>query len=174
MLAMLTALPYPPNLAEVLGYSGPERYVAWWWDPAGQEACYADRTRTAMGAARNAAWLTFIQHPVVRPHLTGWQLGTTGDAPRHALVIDREKEAVYAGEKEAVLAWLTETPTPSADPTPLTVTREDLDRLMEEAHHAMQQATPGLVMEALRKDQQVLETLKDWLDQQEADAQCTP
>lgn len=98
----LTRLPVaaPPMLAKAIGYAGDSRFLALYWEPAGDEAAYTDGVLTADGDW--IAWLTFAEHAHVAPHLAGYDLGSSECGATHWLLLDREQSALYVGEAEEV------------------------------------------------------------------------
>jgi hypothetical protein len=92
----------------VIGYGGSERYVA----------CYGDRycgvVKTFDGRAVRCgrdyvAWLCFLEHNQVWPHLTGYdvQAHPAGhSAAEHALLLDRAARVWYVGPLPRLGAWL--------------------------------------------------------------------
>src|ERR687896_2600038 len=92
--------PVPPILAQAIGYTGDARYVAFNWTPYGDEAEYFDGRSSATGNWQ--AFLAYIQHPAVSPHLNDYDFGSSESEAKHALILDRENTAVYvAPVKEA-------------------------------------------------------------------------
>jgi len=46
---------FPPGFVQALGYQGVRRFVALYWEPCGDEACYDDGVSYACGMSDN--WL---------------------------------------------------------------------------------------------------------------------
>jgi hypothetical protein len=67
-LISLINIPVPPMLEQVLGYAGESRYVASYWEPAGDEFAWNDGQCSTVGANWHA-WLIYEQHPRVDPRL---------------------------------------------------------------------------------------------------------
>jgi len=61
----LTALPIPvpPQLETALGYEGDARFVAFYWEPAGDEAMYDDGRISGTGCW--TGYLAYVDHPAV-------------------------------------------------------------------------------------------------------------
>jgi hypothetical protein len=81
--------PVPPMLATAIGYKGDARFVSFHWTPYGDEAEYSDGRLSATGNWQ--AFLAYIQHPAVSPHLRDYDLGSSDSEAMHALILDREK-----------------------------------------------------------------------------------
>jgi len=66
---LLTTLPVPvpPMFEAALGYDGDARYVAFYWQPAGDEVMYDDGQ--IAGDGDWWAWIEFENHPAIAPHL---------------------------------------------------------------------------------------------------------
>ena len=58
-------VPVPPNLEEALGYDGKARYVAFYWEPAGDEAMFDDGRISTEADWR--ALLIYLRHPTTEP-----------------------------------------------------------------------------------------------------------
>jgi hypothetical protein len=77
LLTLLT-VPIPPNLEEALGYTGEARYIAFYWEPCGDELMYDDGEFAGDGDWQ--AWLEYTNHPSVAPYLMEkcWRCGGVG------------------------------------------------------------------------------------------------
>src|SRR5207244_734575 len=69
----LVPLPVPPNLAEAFGYRGEARFVAFRWEPAGDELVYDDGRLSGTGDPWT--FLAYRRHAKVTPHLKPYNLG---------------------------------------------------------------------------------------------------
>lgn len=87
-------VPVPPDLETVLGYEGQQRWVGFWWEPAGDELAWSDGASSTVGADW-AAWQLWTEHPRVAPALDGYDFGSSDADGRHMLLLDREERAVY-------------------------------------------------------------------------------
>lgn len=120
-------VPVPPMLEQALGYPGQARLVAFFWSPLGDEAVFNDGW--CSGDADWTAYLAFVEHPTVEPHLRPFDLGSSEDEARHWLVLDREERTLSilpAREAAALLQqqWGTR-------PAPLPLQWEALDPVPE-------------------------------------------
>lgn len=59
--------PVPPQLEEAIRYQGQARHVAFYWQPAGDEAMYDDAH--VSGDGNWLAWLAYVDQPADAPHL---------------------------------------------------------------------------------------------------------
>jgi hypothetical protein len=122
----LIGIPVPPMLEAALGYPGDSRFVAFWWEQAGDELAWDDGRESTVGA-NWYAWLIFVQHPSVEPYLAPYLLGNSDEEARHVLLLDRQDRVPHVGGRAEVARFLAE----HAPPTP-SVTIEDLQTYMRE------------------------------------------
>ena len=100
----------PPGFPAAFGYPGGRRFMALYWGPCGDEACFDDGVSSACGLCDNWPYLDFIRQPHVRGWLDagGVHLGNSGEPARHWLVVDSTTGELYAAPRRqahaAVLA----------------------------------------------------------------------
>lgn len=95
----------PAEFWPALGYEGEARYVAIWWEPAGDEACYGDGKAMLCGAAW-PTYLALLDHNFPADHPAHWLLGSSETPATCHLVIDRLTEwawLVAADQADGVL-----------------------------------------------------------------------
>ena len=89
----------PEELEAAVGYKGHARHFAMYWTPAGDEAMI-DHGEVSFDGNWHG-YLAFIQHPYIRPHLFGSQLGNYDEEAVQMLIIDRyERRLAIAGWQE--------------------------------------------------------------------------
>jgi hypothetical protein len=123
------AAPVPPMLEQALGYDHehPTTWVSFYWEPAGDELLYDDGRRSGDGEWH--AWLLYIHHRVVAPHLVRYDLGSSDAPARHRLVLDRRARRLYAAPaREAAATCFAQWP---VEPLPDPLTPEQARRLSE-------------------------------------------
>jgi hypothetical protein len=98
--------PVPPMLAKAIGYTGEAQYVSFHWTPYGDETDYSDGRITATGSWQ--AFLAYIQHPAVSPHLQDYDLGSSESEAKHVLILDREKHELLIALVKEGQKFLTE------------------------------------------------------------------
>jgi hypothetical protein len=110
--------PVPPMLEAAIGYDGDARWVAFYWQPAGDEACWDDG-RASLCGANWPAYLAYTRHPAVWPHLALYDFGSSDEPARHWLVLDRRERRLYAAPRKVAGASLRqqERQEPTALPT---------------------------------------------------------
>ena len=95
------SIPVPPGLAKILGYSGPCRYVGFYWMLGGEEVIYDDGR--CSGTAARSIFLAFCRHPVVAGVLEVHDLGGAWSEAPEWLMLDREAEQLSVAPR--VVAW---------------------------------------------------------------------
>ena len=127
----LTALPIPVplSLEKALGYSGKNRYLALWWEPAGDEAVWDDG-QTSTDACWQA-FLAYVHHPVVEPALRPYDLGSSDGPGQHRLLLDLIERRTYIGTTAEVSRFLH-----AAVPLP-SVSLETLNDLLAQLHREL-------------------------------------
>jgi len=96
--------PVPPILEEALGYTGQSRWVAFYWQPGGDELRYADGAVSTDGSWH--AWLTFTHHRRIAPALAPYHFGNSEEDVVHWLLLDRETRMLLVGARATVSDFL--------------------------------------------------------------------
>jgi hypothetical protein len=117
-LIELPHIPVPPLLSEACGYVREGRYIALWWEAAGDELRISDGTWDFCGAD-GRAWLVFTQHAAVRPHLGCYHLGKSDRPAEHALVLDRWRDVLKVAPLQEALAFVQGAARAQGLPSPL-------------------------------------------------------
>lgn len=174
-------IPVPPMFERALGYPGqllpPDaplaRYVALYWTEGGDEAAFDDGQRSAVGMLNNDAYLAFVQHPAVAPHLQRYHLGSSDAPAAHWLILDRQQQTFSVAPIE-VARHLVEGqwgPSPEDQQGPPVVTLEDLqhalDALQQRNASWTETTTQGstqAILEAMHEERRRCEELVAWLD----------
>jgi hypothetical protein len=99
-------VPVPPMLAKAIGYTGNARYVSFQWAPYSDEADYSDGRGSGTGDWQ--AFLAFIHHPAVSPHLKGYDLGSSDSEAKHALILDQEQQILFIAPAREAEKFLSE------------------------------------------------------------------
>jgi len=96
----------PDGWLRSLGYSGDRRFVALYWEPCGDEACYFDGVSYACGLSDNWLYLGFIRQPHVRHWLdeNRLELGNSDESALHMLIADASTGELFAAERRAAVA----------------------------------------------------------------------
>jgi hypothetical protein len=162
----LTSLrvPVPPMLEQALGYPGSARFVSFHWTPSGDEADYDDGQRSGTGNWQG--FLAFVQHPIVHPFLTDYDLGSSESDARHALILDRH-------ERKLSIASITDADTFLAQQWPklpaVHLTREEWEALQTKVITTMKRKEQLIDMEEIHRrieaQYAVVEALQHWLNQ---------
>ncbi|MFH0801912.1 MAG: hypothetical protein V2A78_05935 [bacterium] len=94
----------PWSFEDALGYPRGFRWVAFFWEPCGDEAIYDDGY-----CSTDCNWWGFLQftrHPSVRPWLNSCDLGSSEDEATHWLLCDLESRDIFVGERAEVKEFL--------------------------------------------------------------------
>jgi hypothetical protein len=98
----------PPGFLPAFRYRGGRRFVALFWEPCGDEACYDDGQSYACGCCDNWLYLGFIRRPDVQRWLdeNGIHLGNSDETALHWLVVDAGSSEVYVASRQEARAIL--------------------------------------------------------------------
>lgn len=111
----------PAGWLRAFGYPGNRRFVALYWEPSGDEACYDDGVSSACGSCDNWLYLDFIHQPALARWIdeNGLCLGNSDEPARHWLVADAATGDLYAAlRREAYSVLLAQRPPEPADGQP--------------------------------------------------------
>ncbi len=158
----------PPMIAEAIGYPGRARYVAFYWTPYGDEVIYSDGRLSADG--HWPAWLLFVRHSSIAPHLEAYNLGSSDEEATHWLLVDRVNCTMYVGTPgevypvlKAQFASQVEAAEMPEDEQTREITLEDFRSLIE-SFVEVPGPRPEEIIEAMRKQAALTEELQVWLD----------
>jgi hypothetical protein len=151
------AIPVPPMLEAALGYAGAARWVAFHWEPCGDELRYHDGAVSTDGSWH--AWLTFAHHRRIAPALVPYHFGSSEEAAVHWLLLDRETRTLFVGAVVDVQHFLRQ----SAPPV---LTLEAVTALLAtiRAHVSTLPNLQALVAHAMQREHHLVTALKAWLD----------
>jgi hypothetical protein len=92
----------PPDFLAAFGYPGGRRFVALYWEPCGDEACYDDGAASACGLCDNWLYLGFVHSADVGRWLdeNAIHLGNSDEGARHWLIIDASTGEVYSTPRQ--------------------------------------------------------------------------
>ena len=95
----------PPGFLQAFGYQRGRRFVALYWEPSGDEACYDDGVSDACGMSDNWLYLDFIHRPEVHRWLDeqGLNLGNSDEPAEHWLIADAVTGDLYAAPMREAL-----------------------------------------------------------------------
>jgi hypothetical protein len=140
------------------------RYLALWWEPAGDEAMVSDGFVTFTG--HWAGYLAFIHHKTIYHHLVIYNLGSSDDPADYRLVIDLQERMAYiakSDDAETVVAGQWEIIPNQAGQVLLS--SDDFENLLQNLTEQMQ-FIPSMeeVRQRMERDHQAVERLLRWLD----------
>ena len=153
----------PKSFEEAMGYQGGLRWVAFYWEPCGDEAVYDDGFYSEDG--NWCGFINFADHPSMAPWLSPYDLGSSDGEAKHWLLCDLENREVYVGEKEEVRAFLT-AEAKRRQPKEINLEMDDAYKRFREAilraeEHLKQLPTPSIqeVEEKMRREQEAVEKM---------------
>lgn len=155
----------PEPFEEALDYPGQLRWVAFYWEPCGDEAVYDDGI--CSGDGNWDGFLQFVRHPSVAPWLSPYDLGSSDSEARHWLLCNLETRETYVGEKELVRSFLSDEAKKVLPAAP--VINLDADDAYERFREAILKAeeivrevpAPSMaeIEEKMRRDQEAVEKM---------------
>ena len=163
----LLPIPVPPQLEAAVGYPGEARWVALCWTSLGDTCVYDDGRLS--GTGHGWAYLGFVRHAAVAPHLAHADLGSSEDEGRERLLIDRtERRAYLCGSAEARSLVCRQWP----DEPAVELTREEWSAVVEDVRQRMlSRPLPGMdqLMRQMREHSSLVADMIRFLDVWQAD-----
>jgi hypothetical protein len=150
----------PPMLEAALGYQGAARWVAFYWEPSGDELRYEDGSLSA--DVSWLAWLTFVRHPRLAPHLQQFHFGNSEEPAQQWLLLDRETRTLSVGAPAMIKQFLREATPPHLTSAALTALQDSIRQRLSAPQHI-----PVLVAQAMQREQRLVQELRTWLDAHE-------
>ena len=98
-------VPVPPDLAELLGYDGDARLVAFYWNVGVDELAYHDGIDRGVGESMR--FLEYAGHENVEAEIT-MNVGLGDNPAEYWLLLDRDNQNLYAGTSHIVRRLLIE------------------------------------------------------------------
>src|SRR5262249_30169790 len=149
-------VPVPPRLAELIGYCGTARWVAFRWEPCGDESFFADGR--SCGTVSPWPYLAFVRHAVVARRLAPFNLGSSDLEATETLVLDRTEQVLYAAPVSSARRFLVgqHPPTPELTPEEHAAVLERFDSRMRELRERPVRVSPAEVERAMREEQQAI------------------
>jgi len=99
-------IPVPPQLEAAVGYPGGARWVALCWTSLGDTCLYDDGRLS--GTGHGWAYLGFVRHAAVAPHLRHADLGSSEDEGRERILLDRTERRAYLAVASQARSFLRE------------------------------------------------------------------
>ena len=155
----------PWSFEAALGYLRGFRWVAFFWEPYGDEAMFDDGYCLSDGNWEG--FLQFTRHPCVKPWLVGCDLGSSEDEATHWLLCDLQGRDIFVGERAEVNAFLADevkkyVPHVTEQVTPIDFSPEEMEELLTKIRDEMQQVpAPSMaaIQEKMRRDQEAVEKM---------------
>lgn len=155
----------PWSFEDALGYPRAFRWVAFFWEPCGDEAMFDDGYCSTDG--NPWGFLQFIRHPSVMPWLTDCDLGSSEDEATHWLLCDLESRDVFVGERAEVKNFLVNevkkyVPEGAPANSRVEIPPEEMEELLTKIRDEMQQVpAPSIaeIQEKMKRDKEAVEKL---------------
>jgi hypothetical protein len=100
-LMPIIGIPVPPFLAEALGYDGGGRYLVFFWHKNNNSLFWKDGVQGLIGG-NTEAYLLFVNHLRIKPYLQKYRLGSKDVIAEDALVLDRQRNKLYVGNRDDI------------------------------------------------------------------------
>jgi hypothetical protein len=158
------SVPVPPRLARAIGYLGEARWVAFHWEPCGDESFYDDGRGSGTGSPW--AYLAFVRHPVVAPEIAPYDLGSSDSEARECLLLDQGEQVLYAAPVRSARRFLAEQhpPLPELAAEELSALRDRLDVLSREWREGRVEVSPAEIARAMQEEKQAIEAIVEFLN----------
>jgi hypothetical protein len=98
---------------QMLGYSGRDRFVIFYYEPRGEEVIWRDSQSYGFATG---AWSTFMGEVAPVADHYGADVGCKGSPGKHVLLIDRAERRAYFAERGQALTFLVESGRPLRGP----------------------------------------------------------
>ena len=153
----------PPSFEAAIGYARGQRWVAFFWEPCGDEAMFDDGYCSADG--NWFAFLELIRHPAVKPWVADYDFGSSDSEAKHWLLCDLETREVYAGDVAEVRKFLARDIPQGAPPVSLSPEewKEAIEKITQELRE-VPAPSMEVIHEKMRQDAEMLDKLKLELD----------
>lgn len=156
-----TPVKVPESFEAALGYKGGLRWVAFYWEPCGDEAVFDDGF--CSGDCSWLGFLNFVEHPRVKPWLAKYDLGSSEFEAKHWLLCDLESREVYVGERREVSKFLHEEANRDLpEPPQIEVSEEDLREIFQKILASLKEVPcPSIegVEEHMKKEREAVERM---------------
>lgn len=158
-------LKLPESFEAALGYKGGLRWVAFYWEPCGDEAMFDDGV--CSGDGNWWGFLQFVGHPSVKLWLSDCDLGSSDSEASHLLLCDLESREVYVGEKGDVRTFLSievrkvlpKSPAWEISPAELKELNADILTAFREELKRLPTPSMAEIEEKMRRDQEAVEKM---------------
>jgi hypothetical protein len=158
------SVPPPPRLAEAVGYRGNVRWVAFRWEPCGDEPFYDDGRTSGTGAPW--PYLAFVRHRALAPELAPYNLGSSDGLGSECLLLDRGDKVLYVVPLSSARRFLaTQHPPPARAAEHAPAVETSLADLLDLSTWREAEVGQADVERALREEEQVVNEMVAFLDQ---------
>jgi len=168
MIQLKIPVPPAPLLEQAVGYRNYRgaHYLAFWWEPCGDEVMVSDGLVTFTGLW--PGYLAYVRHKMVHPHLTDFNLGSSECPADYHLIIDLvDRQAFVASCKVADRFQATQWKQGVKQEKPLSLSSEEMENWVEELEQQLLHF-PSMdeLMSQIAEDEKLVAALEHWLDDQ--------
>lgn len=158
------SVPVPPGLAQAIGYRGEARWVAFHWEPSGDESFYDDGRTSGTGSPW--AYLAVVRHPAVAPELSPYDLGSSDSVATECLLLDRGEGVLYAAPVRSARRFLIQQhpPLPELTPQELSALQGRLEELSKEWREERVEVSQADIARMMREEEQAIKEIVAFLD----------
>lgn len=156
-------VPVPPDAARTFGYRGEARFVAFYWEPSGDEVMFDDGRSS--GTSATYAFLAYRRHPAVVAHLDEYNLGYTDLEADYCLILDQESGRASIATRADARTFLADQHPPLPKLSPYE--QEEVQKLLEEAfQNRVRELTinPEIIRTRMLEEQRRIRQILDYLD----------
>jgi hypothetical protein len=136
--------------------------VAFYWG-CGDEAYYYDGYLSTQ--AEWDAYLLFVRHPLVAPHLQGYHLGSSEEEATHWLLLDREAQQLSVAPANAARQMLmAQWGPPPSEQVRIALDQEAWDQLVAEVAARIERISQEQLIAHMFEHQRRVQDLASWLE----------
>jgi hypothetical protein len=141
------------------------RYVGFYWERCGDEVMFDDGAVSATGHWHQ--FVLFAQHCRIRPHLRGFDFGSSETEPVHYLILDREERKLFVASVDVARAFLLAQHPELVNACSEPMVVQDLEELMRTIATGWREieVSQQQIAEAMRRDQELYTVMSEWLSQ---------
>jgi hypothetical protein len=157
-------VPVPPGLSQAVGYRGDARWVAFHWEPCGDESFYDDGRTSGTGSPW--AYLAFVRHRAVAQELAPYDLGSSDSEATECLLLDRGEGVLYVAPVRSARRLLIQQhpPLPELTPEDLSALQERLADLSRQWREERVEVSQADIARAMQEERQAIDEIVAFLD----------
>jgi hypothetical protein len=151
----------PEKFEAALGYHRGRKWVAFYWEPCGDESEFDDGI--CCGTGNWMGFLEFVRHPKVSPWLKGHNLGSSDQTATDALLCDLESRDIFIGARRDIVAFLAKEAAGDMPPGDIEIIKpETMEEILKGIREAMAEIpAPSIeeIEEKVREDYEAVQAM---------------